>query len=373
MERAQLKYLLHSGPSRVLDVRRLHFSEGCDPLFRISPLNSAIIIKQSGQLMTDDKNLPPIANKIFMPYDRDRPEDGGKSFFFTPNNLRLAFGGDKNADARPAEEIAADLALFSLFDKLPSFSPYLMKDILERAGVNIPEGYFNLPEREAGMIRARVRTRLRPLVATAFGSGENAVGDASIESLVDKLWELKDLKELAPLVAAFRITMEEAPETFYCWLGITFFENEYLRLQPELKKMATWIQASAAPRDPMPREILAEYKHLILRARQLLQQNWKSALEILNEYSETYAILVGASGSAHRFIEFLHKSKDHFWSLGGSLGRLEQSVEIWKYVCSKVDYKTLNFEQGREMFAVLNVVNAPTADELPEEAVASAS
>src|SRR5262249_3751304 len=149
------------------------------------------------------------------------------------------------------------------------FSPYLMKDILERSGQTIPEGYFGVPDKEAGLIKARVKTRLRPLVATAFGGGEKPVGEATIESLVDKLWQLKDLQELAPLVAAFRITMEEAPETFYCWLGITFFENEYLRVQPTLKKMAEWMSANAAPRDPMPKEVFAEYKQLILRARQL--------------------------------------------------------------------------------------------------------
>jgi len=371
MERMQLRYLLNSGASRVFDVRHLHFNNGCDPLFRVSALNSAIIIKQSGQLISDDEGLPPIANKIFMPYDRDRPEDGGKSFFYTPKNLRLAFGGEKAGDARAAADIAADIALFSLFDKLPSFSPYLMKDLLERAGVTIPAGYFSVPEREVVMIKARVKTRLRPLVATAFG-GEKSVGEGSIETLVDKLWLLEDLEELAPLVAAFRITMEQAPETFYCWLGITFFENEYLRLQPELKKMAEWMNASSTPRDPMPREVLSEYKHLILRARQLLQQNWKGALDILNEYSQSYETLIAATGSAQRFIEFLRHSKEHFWALGGSLGRLEQSVEIWHYVCSKVDYKPLGYEQGRELFAALNVVNAADANQ-PEDKAAAVS
>lgn len=371
MERAQLRYLLHSGPSRVLDVRGKHFGDGCDPLFKTSALNSAIIIKQSGYLVSDDENLPPIANKIFLPYDRDRPDDGGKSFFFTPRNLKLAFGDEKGADPRTAADIASDISLLSLFDKLPTFSPYLMKDVLERAGVAIPEGYFSVPEREAGMIKARVRARLRPLVATAFGGGDKPVGDSTIESLVEKLWLLKDLQELAPLIAAFRISMEDAPETFYCWLGITFFENEYIKLQPELKKMATWMGLNAALREPMPREVLAEYRALILRARQLLQQNWKGALEILNEYTRTYESLIAAGGSAQQFIEYLRHSKDHFWTLGGSLGRLEQSVEIWHHVCAKVDYKALNYEHGRELFAVLNTINAPDAEH-PAEAVAAA-
>jgi hypothetical protein len=205
MDRAQLKFLLHSGPSRIFDVRKLQFDAELSPLFKIGPLNSAILIKQSPPRdWPGAKELPPIANLIYLPYDRARPEDGGESFYFTPANVRGAFVG------HDADNVGADIDLLSLFNKVPTFSPYLIKDILERADITIPEGYFTLPERESMMIKQRMQARLRPLVATAFGSGDKAVSDSSIEHLVQKLWELKDLEELQPLIQAFRISIDDA-------------------------------------------------------------------------------------------------------------------------------------------------------------------
>ena len=75
MDRAQLKYLLNSGPSRILDVRKLHFEQKLVPLFKCGILNSTILIKQSGaQDLADYEDLPPIATKVYMPYDRKKPE-----------------------------------------------------------------------------------------------------------------------------------------------------------------------------------------------------------------------------------------------------------------------------------------------------------
>lgn len=363
MDRAQLKYLLNSGPSRVLDVRKLHFEQKLEPLFKCGILNSTILIKQAGgRDVADIEDLPPIPTKVYMPYDRRRPEDGGASFFFTPNTLRSAISnilGENNIDA---DALAADTELLTLFGRIPSFSPYLMKDILERANLVIADGYFTLPPRESAMIKQRMRARLRPLVATAFAGEAGKMNETSIERLVQKLWELKDMSELMPLVHAFRITADDAPEIFYCWLGIAFFENEYIKLQPQLKKMATWMSNRSSPRDALPRGVLDHYMHTVVRVRRLLQQHWKKSLSILQQYSSTYDLLVGSSASAAGFIDFLRQSKSHFWSLGGSLGRLEQSVEIWDQVCSRLNYEALNYERGVELFGILNLVNAAGAD-----------
>ncbi|MFZ1991912.1 MAG: hypothetical protein WAW96_19325 [Alphaproteobacteria bacterium] len=363
MDRAQLKYLLNSGPSRILDVRKLHFEQKLVPLFKCGILNSTILIKQSaGADLSDYDELPPIATKVYLPYDRKRPEEGGESFFFTPGTLRNAITnilGERNVEP---ESLAADTELLSLFGRIPSFSPYLMKDVLERANLVIPDGYFTLPPRESAMIKQRMRARLRPLVATAFAGQTGKMNETSIERLVQKLWELSDMKELMPLVHAFRITPEAAPEVFYCWLGIAFFENEYIKLQPRLKKLATWMSSRSNPRDILPRGVLDHYRHSIMRVRKLLQQHWKTSLGILQQYTSTYDDLVGASGSAKGFIEFLRQSKSHFWTLGGCLGRLEQSVEIWDQVCGRTNYEIITYERGVELFGILNLINTSGAD-----------
>jgi hypothetical protein len=373
MDRAQLRFILNSGPSRVFDVRMLHLENELEPFFRTSLLNNAILLKQSPPRdMTDWETLPPIATKIFLPYDRRKPEDGGESFFYTPGNLRGAIHNMLGAKNVKAEHLAADTEILTLLDRIPSFSPFLLKDIFERAQISIPDGYLTMPDREAAMIQQRMRARLRPLVATAFGARGGSISETSIERLVHKLWELKDMDGLQPLVDAFRITKQAAPEVFYCWLGIAFFENEYIKLQPRLKHMAHWISTKSTPRDVLPRGVLDHYMHSVALVRKILQSHWKRSLGILQEYTSTYDELVGSSGSAARFISFLKESRSHFWTLGGSLGRLEQSVEIWERICGRVNFEPLSFERGTELFGILNQVNSNSSKGMGEMALPNA-
>jgi hypothetical protein len=372
MDRTQLRCLLNSGPSRVFDVRKLHHEQQLEPIFKIGKLNNAILLKQSEcDGLANRETMPPILTKIFLPYDRHRPEDGGESFIFTPSGMRgamIKLFGERNIKH---EELAADTELITIFDRVPSFSPYLIRDVLERANLRIPEGYFAMPDREAAMIKQRMRARLRPLVASAFGSGNKAISETSMERLVQMLWELKDMDGLAPLVAAFKMAPERAPEIFYSWLGIAFFENEYLKLQPRLKGLAGWMGSRTTLREALPRELLDHYQHSVARARKLLQSHWKRSLSILQEYTSTYEELVGAATAA-RFIEFLRHSRAHFWALGGCLGCLEQSVEIWEQFCSPVNFGALPYERANELFNTLNLINASAGEKGAELTPAAA-
>lgn len=90
MDRAQLKYLLNLGPTRILDVHKLQIEQKLAPLFKVGFFNNAILIKQSGgNDLSDWEELPPIGTKIYLPYDRRKPEDGG-DLFFTSTNFRNA-------------------------------------------------------------------------------------------------------------------------------------------------------------------------------------------------------------------------------------------------------------------------------------------
>lgn len=363
MDRSQLRYLLNSGPSRVFDVRKLKLEQNLAPIFKIGKLNGAVLLKQTnpeGAALNEE--MPPIPTVIFMPYDRKRPEEGGESFTYSPSGMRTTVFELIGECSIKQEDLNHDIALLSTLDRTPSFSPYLIKDALERANIKIPDGYFTLPEREAAMIKQRMRARLRPLVASAFGGANKSVSETSIERLVQTLWELKDMTELQPLVTAFKIPSEHAPEIFYSWLGIAFFENEYLKLQLRLKRMAAWMSTRTAPRELLPRGLLDHYNHTVTSVRKHLQAHWKCSLAILQDYTSTYEALVDASGNAAPFIEFLRHSKDHFWTLGGRLGCLEQSVEIWEQICSRVNYAALTLERANELFGMLNLINASAGE-----------
>jgi len=358
MQRTHLKYLLRSGSSRILDVRKQHHETGSEPLFRTGFLNNAILIKQSGVAgAAGSEPLPPISIKVFMPYDRTRPDDGGKSFMFTPNNFRKILAGKAVKDGGTADNLEADLELFSRLNELPTFSSYLAKDILDRANLPVPDGYFNLPDDEAAAIRGRAQSRLRSLVVAALGGSANALNEERINELTQKLWEFSDFNELEAMISAFQIKKEEARDLFYSWLGIAFFEGEYIKLQPRLSGLASWIAGSTKPRDQQSQEFLTQNKDLILRTRKCLQEQWKTTLQVLTEFSETYEMLIKAEGPAQRFIDFLKASKDHFWTLGDRLGQLEQSVGVWEQACSNAGEEPFTYKTGHELLSVINSIN----------------
>lgn len=358
MQRTHLKYLLRSGSSRVLDVRKQHHETGSEPLFRTGFLNNAILIKQSGVAgAVGSEPLPPISIKVFMPYDRTRPDDGGKSFMFTPNNFRKILAGKAAQDGATSEGLDADLELFCRLNELPTFSAYLAKDIFDRANLRVPEGYFDLAEDEAAAIRSRAQSRLRSLVVAALGGSANSLNEEQINELTQKLWEFADVEELDSMFNAFQIKKEEARELFHSWLGLAFFEGEYIKLQPRLSKLAAWIAGSAKPRDQQSAEFLSQNKDLILRTRKSVQEQWKTALQVLTEYSETYEMLIKAEGPAQRFIDFLKASKDHFWTLGDRLGQLEQAVGVWEQACSSAGDEPFTFKTGHELLSVIQSIN----------------
>lgn len=358
MQRVLLKYILRSGSSRVLDVHRKTHEAGSEPLFRTGFLNSAILIKQSGAPpVAGSEALPPISIKVFMPYDRERPDDGGKSFMFTPNSFRRIVAG-KSERGGSSDDLDADLEIFLRLNEVPTFSAYLARDIFDRAKLKVPRGYFDLPESEAQAIRQRAQTRLRSLVSAALASADSAPDDRRIDELTQKLWELADLEELEAMIGAFGIKKEEAPELFYSWLGIAFFEGEYIKLQPRLTKLAAWIGGNTKPRDQLSQELLCQYKDLILRTRKSVQTQWKTAIQVLSEYSQTYEMLIKAEGPAQRFIDFLKASKDHFWTLGDRLGQLEQSVGIWEQACSHAGDEPFTYKTGHELFSVIHSINS---------------
>ncbi len=360
MQRVLLKYILGSGSSRVLDVRRQHHETGSAPLFRTGFLNSAILLKQSGAPpVAGSETLPPISIKVFMPYDRERPDDGGKSFMFTPNSFRKILAGKTERGTNATnDDLDADLQVFLRLNEVPTFSAYLAKDVFDRAKLKVPNGYFDLPDAEAQAIRQRAQTRLRSLVTAALANAEGTVDEGRIDELTQKLWELADLEELEIMIGAFGIKKEEAPELFYSWLGLAFFEGEYIKLQPRLAKLAAWIGGNTKPRDQLSQELLLQYKDLILRTRKSVQTQWKTALQVLTEYSQTYEMLIKAEGPAQRFIDFLKGSKEHFWTLGDRLSQLEQSVGIWEQACSHAGDEPFNYKTGHELFSVIHSINS---------------
>ena len=118
MDRAQLKYLLNSGPSRVLDVRKLHFEQKLVPLFKCGILNSTILIKQSAgeeleaairEVMQGRSYLTPLIAKDLLAVLLDaQSRSNGAADMLTPRQREIL---QLFAEGKTAKEVAASLSI----------------------------------------------------------------------------------------------------------------------------------------------------------------------------------------------------------------------------------------------------------------------
>mgnify|MGYP006284611843 CR=1 FL=1 len=177
MDRTQLRLLLGTGPSRRLNVlettRRLQVEERTTQLlFNTSFLNRAILFKSvealkpaSASRKGRKKKAKPSRTLIFLPYDAERPGDGGEALPYDRDNLRRV------VDVRHAQSqgwvsaLEDDEAILDLLDDLPTLNPFLIRDAFGRAGRRVPEPYLTLDATLTARLRRRLEGRVRPLVA----------------------------------------------------------------------------------------------------------------------------------------------------------------------------------------------------------------
>ena len=164
-----LKPMLDGASPRVFNCNELtqrlhHCDPGAEPLFRTASLNHLIIVKDSdlcGEILSNKQMLT--GTKIYFPFNTGNVYEGGKTAFLHESGIRhriragIAAGTDDNFDR--------DMAILRIFDGLPSFDAFLLKDRFESAGIGAHPRYFELPAEQWSDIRSFIARRFEPLVA----------------------------------------------------------------------------------------------------------------------------------------------------------------------------------------------------------------
>src|SRR5689334_25044136 len=104
--------------------------------------------------------------------------------------------------------MAEDLGVLEVLDGLPSLEPFLMKDVFQRAKIEVNEAYFEISPELWTEIETFVLQRFEPLVTAAFPDA--MASDEKARRLAEKIWEASDVAELTPLIEAFRLPPEQA-------------------------------------------------------------------------------------------------------------------------------------------------------------------
>ena len=333
----QLRRKLSAGSSRVFDCERLHqtaLKAGATPdqfMFHKPSLNRVIYIKEP---FTDDKMAEeanrPVGTKLYFSYNEKDAYEGGRSIFVNDPTLRAALSFHAGiVEDEASEDISRDMGLLCALEELPSLDPFLLKDRLNADGLKVHDAYLEISEAEFLEIRDFVMERFRPMVEMAFEGADRAETATHLRTLVEKIWEAKDMEGLAPILKAMQLQADEAPAIFYAWKGVIYYDYLRNKQRDRWKEYAAFLGKDTIPTDVVPKENRDDLDALVAMARSMFKQRWMRIGTILSDYNSAYDELFKERKSPAAFIEFLRNSPTQFFSLGDCISSIDHAIEVW--------------------------------------------
>ena len=264
--------------------------------FDSSLLKNVILIKTVERESAEMDEGATLQTRLFFPFDPRNAGKGGVSLLcgrdFSVRTLEKHFD-IKKIDP---ERIEGDLKKLNLLRKSPSFSPFLLRDAFERAGFNIDKRFFDVSDADADALREHLKSKLKPLAAMALNLSPTLVGNEALDLLARKLWELNDQKFLNPLARALKIPEYDTIDVLYAWIGVSFFEREFAKLQMKLRNLAAWLAAKPPFADNANPELVREYEEDRTQVRERVRWAWTTSGEIFGRFKSSYDALFAPGG-----------------------------------------------------------------------------
>lgn len=293
--------------------------------FQSDALNYAVLTKE---ILTPEEprraDRSPIGTKLFMPFEIENPEKGGRSIMIHHPKLKEFLAetvGQRNTANE--EAFVNDIEMLHTIDALPCLDEFLLRDALALQQVKANEAYFEVSPAEREAIQRFMRDEMELLVRAAYG-GEKP-SDAKVVQLIDILWEAKNLTALEALIKALRCPRDESLAIFSAWKGIIFYSFDYFRSEAKRKQLALWLNKRAKPQAGALVEHAQYHRERVHSIMQNLRHQWLGVDAALKDYNQLYKDFVTSLEPAG-FIAFLRRATKVSYAVGIAMGKIGQAI-----------------------------------------------
>ena len=234
--------------------------------------------------------------------------------------------------------------------------------------------FFAITENEADAVRERLKTKLKPLAAMALDLSPELIGGGQLDLLVRKLWQLDDAAFLLPLARALQIPDGEAIEVFYSWIGVSYFQSEFVSRMARVKNLAEWLAKKSVPFEYVPALELKEYQANRQLVRDRLRTSWADACGVFARFDTSYRSLISATRDPRPFVDFLRTVRTDFSALGEGVSMIDQCLSVFDFWMGRIGTQRMNYDALRQIMACMREIwidgeTAPSAGELVKLAV----
>jgi hypothetical protein len=300
------------------------------PFFEQKFLANCVLLKQVVPEHSQDQDCyRPVQTLLYLPFDAKNPGDGGRSISYEPATIREDLRRLIGAPDLGGDHFDADMDKLTTINALPNYSPFLVKDAFERAKIAVSPEFIALNDKEANALKDSLRQKLRLLAEKSLGDLDGKIHSENLDLLVRRLWALDEPDKIFPLSRALRIPDADAVDTLYAWIGVSYFETEYLRREKQMLTMAQWM-VTAAESVAAPSPALRREHQIILNVvRAKLKNLWREVKGVFARYNESFSCLVHTEAEVGPFIDFLRTVRRDFWRIGELLLLVDQCVSIY--------------------------------------------
>lgn len=314
-------------------------SDEIGPLFRNKYLNNCIILKIIAQSRRDRRRFYATDTLLYFPYNAGNIYEGGDSVLFSDPKrdamLRHKCGFNPD-DPDQSDDIEHDERLLAMLADIPTLDPFLLREKASQMELDgeINPVYFNLTEEEWRTFQQPIREKIDALVRKALGVTHNLETSDIVDhvaNFLDKIWEARDIENIEPFVDSMAISRERAPELFFAWKAICYYQAQARALEPSLKRLFQWIGDT---RTALPIDLLTLRKELreqidaeIGLLKQRMREYYRNTQSILSIYEDSYRQFI-EQGNPVPFQRFLGDAQEQFLALAACLSANAHAVNL---------------------------------------------
>ncbi|MDA0785342.1 MAG: hypothetical protein O3B37_03535 [Proteobacteria bacterium] len=370
MDRGSLSKVINAGRSTAFNVydigRRIPADDPVGKLFRNKTLNEAMFFKILERNATQYNTVSTVQTLMYFPYNLANVYEGGDSILFDDPSFNRMLGVKTGADSKSEEsqvDYVMDLEILEMIYSLPTLDPFLLKSKSEQLDLDdrIHQFYFNISEDDWKRIRSPIRTKIRTLVRRAFMTG----GDVSVERMeqhvsrfLTKIWEAKDIEGIEDFVRSMDIPEERAPELFFAWKAICYYQVQFEDVLPQLKHFFAWLgdDKVAVPVDwarlmPDDRD---RVEYALLGLRDKVRDTYRSIKFVLSNYEQSYRAFIDEN-QPRAFKDFLSTADEDYTNLATCLSANVHALNVWSKTIDSYGER-LRYEQFNELFDTLSIL-----------------
>ena len=311
-------------------------------LFQTDILNKSVILKRYENASKAGSQDILVDTVVYFPYDLKNPYDGGESVNFSADGFQEALTF-KIAQGYPSKElidqVVADNKYLNMFASMHSLDPFLFKTKAEQLEIDseIHEEYFAISKEEWERIRLPIREKISKLVTKALGAanddGDNLSREQYVERFLTKIWEAKDIDGIESFVDAMQISPEKAPEVFFAWKAVCYYQVRFNEIIDRLKEMFRWVGDNQYCCPASNVGMLPEEQRTLRIKRKALRQRMRdsylSSHKVINMYEGSYNEFV-EEDKPQAFIAFLGDTEESYLSLATHVSVATHCLNLWE-------------------------------------------